>query len=165
MASGDTLVVFTPLANEPPATAYATLDLRNNHPVLDFDAATNEVAMFTGIMPRSYSNATGITVYLHWAASTDTNPAHECHWWLALERLSENGTHLDADSFGSDEELAGNPNANSGKTTTTNVGILKGAPMSNIVGGDPFRLRITRAGTVDDMTGDAELLGVEIKET
>ena len=37
MASGDTLNVFTPLQNEPPASIYATLDVRNLHPVLDFD--------------------------------------------------------------------------------------------------------------------------------
>ena len=42
MASGDTLLVFTPLHNEPPASNFATLDLRNLHPVLDFDPTTNE---------------------------------------------------------------------------------------------------------------------------
>ena len=47
MASGDTLVVLTPLGNEPPVSNPATFDFRNNHPVLDFDDATNESAVFS----------------------------------------------------------------------------------------------------------------------
>ena len=47
MASGDTLTIFTPLHNEPPSSNPATLDIRNQHPVLDFDATTNEDAATT----------------------------------------------------------------------------------------------------------------------
>ena len=47
MASGDTLLTFTPASNEPPATVFATLDTRNAHPVLDFDDAANEDAVFS----------------------------------------------------------------------------------------------------------------------
>ena len=45
MSSGDTLLIFNPLHNEPPASNPATLDTRNQHPILDFDAATNESAV------------------------------------------------------------------------------------------------------------------------
>jgi hypothetical protein len=55
MASGNTLCVFTPYNNEPPAAIYATLDVRNYHPVLDFDGATDEEAVFTSILPRNYA--------------------------------------------------------------------------------------------------------------
>ena len=34
MASGATLITFFPCDNEPPASAYATLDTRNAHPTL-----------------------------------------------------------------------------------------------------------------------------------
>ena len=73
MASGDTLLIFTPLHNEPPATNPATLDTRNQHPVLDFDATTNEDAVFSAVMPRSYAATTGLTVYIHYAMSSATS--------------------------------------------------------------------------------------------
>ena len=57
MASGDTLAVFTPLHNEPPASIFATLDTRNSIPVLDFDAATDEEAVFGGFLPNNYAEA------------------------------------------------------------------------------------------------------------
>ena len=55
MASGDSLVIFTPLSNEPPSSNFATFDTRNAHPVLDFDDTTEEKVVFTGIMPRNYA--------------------------------------------------------------------------------------------------------------
>ena len=39
MASGDTLLILTPLAHEAPASGAASLDVRNGHPVLDFGTA------------------------------------------------------------------------------------------------------------------------------
>jgi hypothetical protein len=57
--------------NEPPASNYATLDTRNGHPVLDFDATTGEAAIFTFILPRSY-NGGGLTVELGRSPTTAT---------------------------------------------------------------------------------------------
>ncbi len=50
MASGDTLLIFGPLHNEPPSSDAATFDTRNLHPVLDFDASTDESAVFSSII-------------------------------------------------------------------------------------------------------------------
>ena len=61
MASGQTLCIFTPLHNEPPASNPAILDTRNQHTVLDFDPTTNESAVFKGIMRRNYGGG-GVTV-------------------------------------------------------------------------------------------------------
>ena len=72
MASGDTLLVFTPLHNEPPSSNMATLDTRNQHPVLDFDASTNESAVFSSVMPQAYGGG-GVPVYIHYAMSTATS--------------------------------------------------------------------------------------------
>jgi hypothetical protein len=165
MASGNTLVAFTALHNEPPATAYATLDVRNAHPCLDFDAAADESAVFTGIMPRHYAGG-GVTVYLHWAATSDTNNAHMCRWDVAFEAIS--GQDLDADGFAAVQSATGNPNATSGIETVTTIAFTDGAQMDSVAAGGLFRMKVTRDAdhaTDDDMTGDAELIGIEIKET
>ena len=68
MASGDTLLVFTPLSNEPPAAGFASLDSRNLHPVLDF--ALSEVGVFSFVVPRHYAGG-GLTVYIHYSMQHD----------------------------------------------------------------------------------------------
>ena len=163
MASGDTLAVFTPYNNEPPAANYATLDLRNYHPVLDFDATTNELATFTGILPRNYA-AGGVTVYIHWAASTDTTDTHHCYWDAAFELCT--GLDMDADSFAAVNSVdTDHCNATSGIETVTAIAFTDGADMDSVIAGALFRLQITRDAANDDMTGDAELYAIEIKET
>ena len=165
MASGSLLTEFTPMANEPPASNPATLDLRNYHPVLDFDATTNETAVFTGIMPRNYSGG-GVTVYIHWMATSDTTATHHVYWDAAFERLAANDQDLDADGFAAAQSIdVDHVNATSGKITITAIPFTNGAQMDSVVAGDLFRLSIARDATNDDATGDAELLGIEIKET
>lgn len=164
MASGDSLLIFGPLSNEPPSSAFATIDLRNGHPVLDFDAATDESAVFTGILPRRYGGG-GLTVYLHWTATSATSGA--TRWEVAFEAIS--GLDIDADSFAATQSAGGTANGTSGIETVTTVAFTDGAQMDSVAAGGAFRLKVTRdangtTGT-DDMTGDAELLAVEIKET
>jgi hypothetical protein len=164
MASGDTLLIFRAMDNEPPATNYATFDVRNGHPCLDFDTTTGEAAYFSAVMPRNYSDATGVTVYLHWGgtvAGTGT-----VGWLVAFERLADGGTDLDADSFASDQTVTAEAaDATSGILDVSSVAITKGANMDSVVAGDYFRIRITRDVANDNLNGDAELYAVEIKET
>jgi hypothetical protein len=163
MASGDTLAVFTPLHNEPPAANAATIDLRNQHPVLDFDTTTGEIAIFRSIMPRSYAGTTGVTVYVTWAASTATSGT--IGWLVGFERVGV-ALDIDADSFAADNTItAATVNATSGIPTTTNITFTDGADMDSIAVGEVFRLKITRDVASDTAAGDAELLAVEIKET
>src|SRR5688500_3539728 len=101
MASGDTLAAFFPQDNEPPTSAaiLAPLDLRNGHPVLDFSDAGERRAYFTGVLPRNYAGG-GITVTLIWAASSATSG--DVVWEAGFERLEDEGTDIDADSFAAD---------------------------------------------------------------
>ena len=72
MAAGNSLIIFNALANEPPSSNYATLDTRNGQPCLDFDASTDESAIFSGLLPRHYAGG-GLTVRLYWAATSATS--------------------------------------------------------------------------------------------
>ena len=165
MASGDTLAVFTPYQNEPPSSSYATLDLRNGHPVLDFDAAADESAIFTGVLPRNYAGG-GLTITLIWAATSATTGT--CRWATAIERI-DTGQDLDSDGFATANTTGATAPGTSGAPAYTSIAHTSGAQMDSLAAGEAFRLKVTRdadgtSGT-DDMTGDAELIGVEIKET
>ena len=163
MASGNTLCAFTPFANEPPASNYATLAMRNGHPVLQFDTTTQEAAIFTGVLPRAYAGG-GITVYMHWTAASATSGT--IGWDVSIERMSDATTDLDSDSFASAQTVtAATVPGTSGVVTVTSVAISNGANMDSLAAGDSFRIRVRRDVANDTATGDAELLAVEIKET
>lgn len=164
MASGDTLVVFGPLANEPPAANFATLDFRNAHPVLDFDAATDESAVFTGVLPRHYAGG-GITISIRWGASSATSGNAVLN--TQIERIEDEGTDTDADSFAAAQAATAAAPATSGAVQYTDIAHTSGAQMDSLAAGELFRLKVTRdADNVSDtMTGDLELFAVEIRET
>lgn len=164
MASGDTLLIFTPLHNEPPTSNYATFDVRNQHPVLDFDAATNESAVFSAVMPRSYAATTGVTVYLHYAMSSAE--ADTVDWDVAFERIGDQQQDIDSDSFAGVNSVDNTTvPGTTGLVDIVNVTFTNGADMDSVAVGEGFRLKVTRDAVSDDAAGDAELLFVEIKET
>lgn len=166
MASGDTLAVFTPLHNEPPASAYATLDTRNAHPTLDFDGSTDEEAVFTGVLDRAYDSG-GVTVRTFWAFTSATSGSLRVQ--AAFERIDASSLDIDADSFASFNSAGGSAPGTSGQVIAVDVTFTDGAQMDSVAAGELYRLKIRRdadgtSGT-DDITTDAELLGVEIRET
>ena len=163
MASGDTLLIFTPLHNEPPAANYATLDTRNQHPCLDFDAAAAESAVFSAIMPRNYAGG-GVTVYLHYAMTSAE--ADTIDWDIAFERIGDEQLDIDGDSFAAVQSIDNTTvPGTTGLVDIVYAPFANGAEMDSIAVGELFRLKITRDATNDDAAGDAELLAVELKET
>jgi hypothetical protein len=163
MATGDTLLIFHPYNNEPPSSNYATLDVRNLHPVLDFDDTTNESAVFSGIMPRNYAGG-GVTVYLHYAMTSAE--ADTVDWDVAFERIGDEQLDIDGDSFADvnsvdDTTVPGT----TGLVDIVSVAFTDGADMDSVAVGEAFRLKVTRDAASDDAVGDAELVMVEIKET
>lgn len=162
MASGNTLLTVGPLSNEPPSANYATLDLRNSHPCLDFDAATIEYANFSGILPAHYAGG-GLTLKIHWSATSATSG--NVVWNAAIEAIAS--LDIDADSFATAQTATGTANGTSGVETITTITFSSGANMDSLAAGGAFRLQVSRNATSgsDTMTGDAELLYMEILET
>lgn len=164
MASGDTLIIFTPLHNQPPAVSLATLDVRGQHPVLDFDDTVDEHAIFGAIMPRNYANS-GVTVYLHYAMTSATSG--NVVWNVAFERIGDEIQDIDGEGFAAANAVADAVPSVSGKVAVASIAFTDGADMDSVAVGEAFCLKVTRdadnAG--DTASGDAELLRVEVKET
>ena len=154
-----TYATFTATDNQPPATAFATLDTRGTGiAVLDFDATTDESAVFVGIIPEGASLGSGLKVRLHWMASTAT--ADNCRWGVQFEK---SGTDLDSDSFDTATEAHSAANGTSGIETVTEI---TATAIDSLAAGDRFRLKVFRNAddaTNDTMTGDAELVAVEVR--
>lgn len=166
MASGDTLLVFTPYHNEPPSVSFATLDLRNSRPVLDFDGSADEEAVFSAILPRRYSGG-GLTVTTYWSFTSATSGNLRVQ--AAIERIDASSLDIDTDSFASFQSVGVTAPGTNGQIIAGSVTFTSGAQMDSLAAGEMFRLKIRRdadgtSGT-DDIATDAELVGIEIKET
>ena len=154
-----TLAFFTPMTSQPPATAFATLDTRNSIAVLDFDDASVESTTFVGVIPEAAVLTSGITARIHWMATTATTG--NCRWRVEFERA---GTDNDADSYDTATEAHSAANGTSGIETVTGI---TATTIDSLVAGDRFRVRVSRVGndaTNDTMTGDAELIAVELRQ-
>ena len=164
MASGNTLLIFTPLHNEPPATNFANLTNRNGHPLLNFGATTQVAAIFRAVMPSQYVGG-GVTVFLHWCAGTATSGT--IGWDVAFERIGDGVQDLDAaDSFATAQAVTDTTvPASSGLVDVTSCSFTHGAQMDDVAAGDFFRLRVRRNAPADSASGFAQLAAVEIRET
>jgi hypothetical protein len=163
MASGDTLVVWRPQDNEPPAAPdYALADLRNGHPLLAFADGTPLIAIFSSVMPSNYAGG-GITVNTYWAAVPTSGTVG---WLVAFETIAAGGQDIDTDGFAADQTItAATVPATSGVTALTSVAVAAGAATDSVAVADLFRLRVTRNTAVDTAAGIAQLLAVTLVET
>ena len=167
MASGNTLLVWTPQCNEPPASIAATLDLRNYHPVLDFDASADEEAVFSDVMSRNYAGG-GITAYIHYSMTSATSG--NVVWQAAFERIGDGQQDIDSDGFASFQSSgAVAVPGTSGHVDICTIAFTDGAQMDSVAVGEGFRFKVRRdaddTSATDSATGDAELRFIELKET
>lgn len=164
MASGNSLVTLLPLANEAPASTFATFDLRNGHPVLDFDAGTDESAVWTSVLPRHYGGG-GLTVTIYWSATSATTG--NVIWNVQIERIDDEGLDIDADSFASAQAVTAAAPGTTGMVQYSTLTFTSGAQMDSLAAGELFRLKLTRDADngSDTMTSDAEAIAIEIRET
>lgn len=166
MASGDTLCVFLPRGASFPTAVPASLDLRNQKPVLDFDGSVDEEVVFQGVLPANYG-AGGITLdaYVTFTSATSGTARLQSDF----ERGQAGGHDFDADAFsGTFQSAGGTANATSGVKTKITIAHTN-AQLGGLLVGEPFRLKIRRdadgtSGT-DDIVTDLELHEVVLRET
>jgi hypothetical protein len=155
------LFTLTPQKNEPTTSNLASLDLRNNIPVLDFDDTTDESSVFAGVMTNDYANG-GLTVVLEWAATTATTG--DVVWEVSIERWADDANDIDSDSFAA-ANFATCTTANvSGEVDYCTITFTDGADMDSLTDGEGFRLKVSRdaddTNGTDNLSGDAELARV-----
>ena len=137
--ASDTLHVFKPSDNEPPAASYATLDTRNSHPVLDFDADADEIAVFSGILNRGYGGS-GFTINIHYAMTSAE--AAEVIWCVAWERIGDGQQDLDADGFAAANcSAATTVPGTTGLVDILGITFTDGADSDSVAVGEGFRLQ------------------------
>jgi len=164
MAAGDLLVAFSPQCNEPPSSNAATPDVRNGHPVLDFDASTDEAAVFTAFMPWHYAGG-GITVYAVVSFTSDTNNAHTGQIEVCLERIGDAQQDLDSDGFAAAKDLTVAVPSTCGHTEVGSVAFGDGAEIDNVAAGELFRLKVNVDTSDSTFSGDLELVALILRET
>lgn len=149
--------VWTAMDGQPPASNYATLDTRNSIAVLDFDASTDEAAVFVGVVPEGASLGSGLKAIVKWAATSATSG--NVVWGVQFEA---EGTDIDSDSFDTAATATGAANGTSGIPTSTTI---TNTNIDSVTEGKLIRMKIYRDADngSDTMTGDAELIAVELR--
>lgn len=161
-AGTKTIAILNVLTNEPPAGNYATFNTRNNHPVLEFDTTTQEIATWTCKVPEGASMTNGVTVYVQWCAATATSGT--IGWDVAFERIVDGGIDIDSDNFGTAKTItAATVSGTSGITSVTSVNFSQSDLPTSLAAGDMYRIRIRRDVANDTATGDAQLLQGEVR--
>lgn len=176
MSSGDALIQFAALANEPPSANYATLAAiltasadtdETVAPVLLFDDTTNEHAEFAGVLPDHYAGG-GLTISLVWTANINSG---NVKWDATLKSFTDDVDNIGSKAFGAapagNTVTAAAPSA-AREVVYDDITVTDGADMDSLAAGEYFRLRITRdsADAADTMnSNDAELIAVHITET
>lgn len=162
MASGNTLAIFTPEADQPPSSGYMSFATRNGHLVLEATAGSTDTAIFSGVMPRNYGGG-GITAYVTWCAKTATTGT--IGFDITFERDNDTAD-ITADHWATAQTItAATVPGSTGTLKQTNVAITAGAAgTASIAAGDAFRVRVRRLSG-DTATGNAQFFALELKET
>lgn len=166
MASGSTLFVGTARDRSGPATNAATLDTRNEIPVLEFDETTNEYADFEFTIPSAYTTNAGVTVRIGWTG--DTAQAGNVLWSAAFKPFHDDSTDMDSATFTTAVSGAKTVNSGSAGEIVYDTLAFTSAQFGTMQAGEFCQLRIMRDAAnsaTDTLVGDAQLVSIEVLET
>lgn len=171
MASGETLFRFHAEDNKPPTSNYATVDFRNSDPlisVLDFDDTTDEEAQFKDVVPSNYDSG-GFTIEIGWMATDTTVGPQNAVFQVATKTLTEDVDDLDSAAFGSFQSSGAVSEASvSGEYKIATI-TMSHAQAGSPAPGEAIHFKVRRdaddTSATDSLTGDAELLFMNVLET
>ena len=160
--AGLLLAGFDARNGEAPSANFATLDTRNQIPVLDFDPAADESMVFATVMPPGYGGG-GVTVTIGW---TSTATTQEVVWDATFMSITDDADDVDTKSFAAVNSVTATTATAPGEVDYASISFTDGADMDSVVAGEWFRLKITRDAdnANDDVPVDAELIFVKIVE-
>lgn len=149
-----------------PTVCFATFDTRNHHPVYDFDDGANEIMMFQGYMPQNYDGG-GLTVTVSVMCQSATTG--DMSWQGFFKSVTPGADDLDDKNFAAPQvNAAVDAPTTLGWTVDFELTFTDGAQMDSVAAGEWFYfllMRDAQDSTADDMAGDANFIGAEIKET
>jgi hypothetical protein len=171
MAAGNTLIVLTARDAIPTATAGAPHALfagaaspAEGVPVIAFDSGTDENVDFVCIMPRHYGGG-GITLTLMWASTQTSNAVV---WNAAFRAVPDDTEDVNTTAHSYDFNAVTATTASAaGEFDYAAITFTDGADMDSVAAGEMFILRVKRDADngSDNMTGDAYLAAIEVRET
>lgn len=158
-----TRAVLTPGSAELPASNYPQFTTANAHPLLAFDAATDETAYWTLIAPQGITGQLDCIITYIMASAT----SGAVRWEVLVEAVTDgDSTDIDAgDSFDSTNSAGATVPGTAGFIDQITVTLTN---KDSIAAGDLVRILIRRdangtTGT-DDAAGDAYLVCAEIRD-
>lgn len=159
---GDLFDRFLAMGGFPPSANFATLDVRNDRPVLVFDKATIESIYYESIMNPAWDGAADIRVSLWFMAPLAI--AGDVKWGAAFEPQPTT-LDLDTDAFETEKTAVGTVSATAGKLTKVDMDFAV-ADVGALAVDTPYRLRVRRIANdaADTLDEDAQLFKVEIRK-
>ena len=160
MATGDSLVLLGPMGNRPPASGFATLDLRGDFVVLDYDDTTNESAQFDVIIPSHYGGG-DLCAKVKWTSSTATSGNAKLR--VELIRLNAGDNLASVPSADDTDDFVVAAPSTSGDLVLDESDEMS---VSGLTAGDMLRVVVSRLASdaSDTMSGDLELVSFELQE-
>ena len=169
MASGNQVVEV--IRELPPATLYATIDVRaggsspaESSQVLDFDAATIEYMDYLCRLSNDYAGG-GLTFTLPWSATSATSGT--CRWGIAIRRIADDAEDMDTSHTYDFNDVDDTAASASGELSYPTIAFTDGADMDSWAAGELAIVRVRRNASHanDNMTGDAELWNLTGRES
>lgn len=163
MATGDTLIAWDAAAAffDPAKTAAAPVVSADGVPALAFDDATDEYALFHGVMPGQYDGTTALTVVVGWKF-TDTSSSRTVEWEVSICRVEDDAQSVESLTFAAAQTgtptEAGTDELDYAEIDFTN------AQFDGVQPSDAFVLQVMRDSSEETASpGDAEVYFVEVQ--